>query len=276
MQEWDVDGNGTLELGEFISMFALDEGVFKFPEREFDTQVKAFLAHAGNEIMEQAAALKARFATLFSRDCNSISPPFHAILMLFNGRQAEILARNEAASLIQGAMLGNQSRGAVSEMRLDVETTAAQNVQGVMQGKADRQAVEGLRNQAETTAARAVQSAVAGRGGRNAVDSMRAEAEARSASAIQGILMGKASRDSVAEFRAETEEAAAAGMNAAVRARQQRVWMKSADAEIAQMHDLFVEGGALTPAPPHCNPLLPPTPPHCVTLCVTRTVNPTP
>ena len=39
MQEWDVDCSGTLELGEFICMYALDQGIFKFPEREYDDQV---------------------------------------------------------------------------------------------------------------------------------------------------------------------------------------------------------------------------------------------
>jgi len=49
MRAWDVDKSGALDLGEFLTMYALSE-TFKIPEKGLDDEMRTYIKEAGSEL----------------------------------------------------------------------------------------------------------------------------------------------------------------------------------------------------------------------------------
>jgi len=101
MEKFDHNASGTLELGEFVSMYALAEN-FKLRKKKGDAEMRIILANAGDTMQQQHK-------------------------------------KRVAASAIQGSLLGKHARTTISD--LHAKHNAAEVVQGALRGKGRRKSI---------------------------------------------------------------------------------------------------------------------------------------
>ena len=112
MRVWDPDKSGTLDLGEFITMYALARE-FRFPVRgedgETDASVRSYLATVGQQMIGVKEAARA------------------------------VLRHQHASSrAIQGAMRSGSARSEVQLMRRAREQDASETLTSMMEGAVQR------------------------------------------------------------------------------------------------------------------------------------------
>jgi len=112
MKKWDVDNSGTLELGECICMYAIDES-FQFKWCPAQNTMRQLLCSHGEVLIASSSR------------------------------------RHDAAQKVQGAIRGYDARAHTCEMRSSLYDESQSIIAGVMNGRVQRQSLQAVMEEVE-------------------------------------------------------------------------------------------------------------------------------